>query len=57
METNIMIKGFNFGFLAQNGYFSSPDACKAVDGMQQLGTKWVAINCTVMQEHYYNLCI
>jgi len=48
-------KGVTFGFYARNGYFSSPDAKIQIDRIAALGTEWVCIVSTVLQEAYCSL--
>ena len=48
----IFFKGVNFGFYARNGYYSSPEGVRQIDKIAALGTPWVCLISTVMQETF-----
>lgn len=47
-------RGVAFGFLAKNGYYSSPEGLAQIDKMADLGITWVNLIVTVMQDTYYS---
>ena len=49
-----MFKGVTFGFYARNGYFSSPVGLAEARKIVDLGTKWVCLVSTVLQDAYYS---
>jgi len=51
-EGEAFLKGVSFGFLAKNGYYSSPAGLSDVEEICRLGVKWVALMATVMQDSY-----
>lgn len=48
----IFFKGVNFAFYARNGYYSSPEGVRQIDKIAALGTPWVCLISTVMQETF-----
>lgn len=46
----IYYKGMTFGYYARNGYFANPAARREVDRIAEIGTGWICLVCTVMQE-------
>lgn len=50
----IFFKGVNFGFYARNGYYASKEGRAQIDRIAALGTPWVCLIATVMQENFYS---
>ena len=52
MDRNFFIKGVSLGFLARNGYYRSEVGKAEVERICDMGSGWVALMATIMQDSY-----
>lgn len=51
---DVFFKGFNIGYLAKAGYYSSDKGMAAPEGIAKTGSDWVTLIVMVMQDHFYS---
>lgn len=45
-------RGMSFGYMAQSGFYATPEAEESVDKMSEMGVTWVALMVSVLQETF-----
>ena len=50
----MIIKGFTYGFNAQKGMLTTPEAEKSMTALASLGGDWVTLAMTVYQKNFYS---